>query len=96
VPVRIVPIDPMPMTGVGKVFKPQLRWDAARRVFAGVLSPLTERGIDCKVEVGAHGSHGSLATVRLTGVPEDKREAIANEVQTMLAPFVMRHELVFG
>ena len=96
VPVQIIPVDPMPMTGVGKVFKPQLRWDAARRVFTGVLSPLTERGIDCKVEVGAHGSHGSLATVRLVGVPEDKREAIANEVHTMLAPFVMRHEVVFG
>ena len=38
VPVQIIPIDPMPLTGVGKVFKPQLRWDAARRVFTGVLS----------------------------------------------------------
>ena len=29
-PVQIIPIDPMPLTGVGKVFKPQLRWDAAQ------------------------------------------------------------------
>jgi fatty-acyl-CoA synthase len=96
VPVQIIPIDPMPLTGVGKVFKPQLRWDAARRVFAGVLMPLTERGVDCKVEVGAHGSHGSIATIRLAGLPENQRETIAGEVQTLLAPFVMRHEVVFG
>jgi fatty-acyl-CoA synthase len=96
VPVQIIPIDPMPLTGVGKVFKPQLRWHAAKRVFTGALTPLVERGIDCKVEVGAHGSHGSIATVRLAGLPEDKREAIANEVHTILAPFVMRHEVVFG
>jgi fatty-acyl-CoA synthase len=96
VPVQIIPIDPMPLTGVGKVFKPQLRWDAARRVFAGVLMPLTERGIDCKVEVGAHGSHGAIATIRLAGLPENQRETIAGEVQTLLAPFVMRHEVVFG
>ncbi|HLZ04792.1 MAG TPA: acyl-CoA synthetase [Bradyrhizobium sp.] len=94
VPVQIIPIDPMPLTGVGKVFKPQLRWDAAQRVFSGVLSPLLERGIDCKVKVGAHGSHGSVATVTLSGVGKDEREAVTNEVHTMLAPFVMRHEVV--
>ncbi|WJR78083.1 acyl-CoA synthetase [Bradyrhizobium sp. NP1] len=96
VPVQVIPIDPMPLTGVGKVFKPRLRWDAAARVFANVLAPLRERGIDCNVEVGPHGSHGSIATVTLARVPEAQREAIANEVHTLLAPFVMRHEVVFG
>jgi fatty-acyl-CoA synthase len=95
-PVQIIPIDPMPLTGVGKVFKPQLRWDAARRVFTNILAPLRDRGIDCSVKVGAHGSHGSIATVTLLRVPEDQRQPIANEVQTLLAPFVMRHEVVFG
>ena len=96
VPVQIIPIDPMPVTGVGKVFKPQLRWDAAQRVFAGVLAPLTEKGIDCKVKVGAHGSHGSVATVTIASVAEDKREAVANEVHKLLAPFVIRHEIAFA
>ena len=96
VPVQVIAIDPMPLTGVGKVFKPQLRWDAARRVFTTVLSPLRDRGIECSVAVGPHGSHGSIATVTLTGVAEAQREAIANEVHTLLAPYVMRHEVVFS
>ena len=95
VPVQIIPIDPMPLTAVGKVFKPQLRWDAAKRVFAGVLAPLRERGVDCTVHVGPHGSHGSIATITLVQVPEGAREAIANEVHSLLAPFVIRHEVVF-
>ncbi|WP_456685049.1 AMP-binding enzyme, partial [Bradyrhizobium sp. P5_C11_2] len=95
-PVQIIPIDPMPVTGVGKVFKPQLRWDAAQRVFTKVLAPLAERGIDCKVKVGAHGSHGSIATVTVVGTPEVERGAVAGEVHKLLAPFVMRHEVVFG
>jgi fatty-acyl-CoA synthase len=95
VPVQVIAIDPMPLTGVGKVFKPQLRWDAAGRVFDKVLAPLRERGIDAKVKVGAHGSHGSIATVTLTGVPNDRREAVAGEVHTLLAPFVMRHEVKY-
>jgi fatty-acyl-CoA synthase len=94
VPVQIIPIDPMPLTGVGKVFKPQLRWDAATRVFTSVLSQLTDRGIDCTVKVGPHGSHGSIATVTLRGVASDAREAIENEVHTLLAPFVIRHDVV--
>jgi fatty-acyl-CoA synthase len=94
VPVQVIPIDPMPLTGVGKVFKPQLRWDAATRVFTGVLSQITDRGIDCRVKVGPHGSHGSIATVTLRGVASDAREAIENEVHTLLAPFVIRHDIV--
>ena len=85
----------MPLTGVGKVFKPQLRWDAASRVFTGILAPIRERGIDCRVEVGAHGSHGSLAAVTIRGVPNDQRAALAEEVHRLLNPFVMRHEVVW-
>ena len=95
VPVQIIPIDPMPLTGVGKVFKPQLRWDAAKRVFTNVLAPLTERGINFKVQVGPHGSHGSIATITIMHVPKHKREAVANEVHTLLAPFVMRHQISY-
>jgi fatty-acyl-CoA synthase len=94
VPVQIIPIDPMPLTGVGKVFKPQLRWDAAGRVFTAVLTPLRERGIDCKVKVGPHGSHGSIATVTIAGVTDAQREAVEGEVHALLAPFVIRHEVI--
>jgi fatty-acyl-CoA synthase len=96
VPVQIIQVDLMPLTGVGKIFKPQLRWDAARRVFSSVLDPLAKTGIDCEVEVGPHESHGSIATVKITRVPEHKHEVIANEVDTLLAPFVMRRRIVFA
>jgi len=96
VPVQIIPIEPMPLTGVGKVFKPELRWDAARRVFTNVLAPLADKGIDCKVHVGAHGSHGSIATVTVANIPADRRKAVADEVDALLGPYVMRHEVVWG
>ena len=95
IPVQIFQIDPMPLTGVGKVFKPQLRWDAAKRALTKILAPLTEKGIACGVHVGPHGSHGSIATVTIVNVAEHKRDAVAKEVQTMFAPFALRHEIVF-
>jgi fatty-acyl-CoA synthase len=96
VPVQIFQINPMPLTGVGKVFKPQLRWDAATRVLTMILAPLAEKGIDCSVRVGAHGSHGSLATVTFVNAPDHERDALAAEVHAVLAPFVLRHEIVFS
>ena len=94
-PVQIFQIDPMPLTGVGKVFKPQLRWDAATRVLTRSLAPLAEKGIDCSVRVGPHGSHGSMATVTVVHVPEHERDAVSEKVHSTLAPFVLRHEIVF-
>lgn len=95
VPVQIILVDQMPLTGVGKVFKPQLRWDAARRVFTSALTPLVEGGINCKVQVGPHGSHGTIATIAIASVAKHEREAVADQVDTLLAPFVMRHQIEF-
>lgn len=93
IPVQVVVIDTMPLTGVGKVFKPQLRWDAAQRTFTRALEPLTQRGIALEVRVGAHGTHGSIAIVEISGVAEESRAALAGEIDAVLAPFVIRHEL---
>lgn len=91
VPVDLVFIDTMPLTGVGKVFKPQLRWDAAQRVFEQVLSPLRDEGTDVSVAVGAHGTHGSLATVQVRGVTTDARHDVAARIDELLGPFAMTH-----
>ena len=40
-------IDTVPLTGVGKVFKPQLRWDASTpAIKQKVLLPLREKGME--------------------------------------------------
>jgi fatty-acyl-CoA synthase len=96
VPVAIIQIETMPLTGVGKVFKPHLRWDAAQRVFSNALAPLAENGVTVDVSVGAHGTHGSIATVKISGAPADARAALAREVKAVLDPYVIRHEIVWG
>lgn len=93
VPVAVIPIATMPLTGVGKVFKPQLRWDATKRVFSGILQPLAENGGHIEVAVGAHGTHGSLATVTVSGIPASERDALAKKIHAALDPFTIRHEI---
>ncbi len=96
VPVAVHVIATMPLTGVGKVFKPQLRWDASEKVFRKTLAPLGERGVRCDVAVDAHGTHGSLARITVHGATEDQQALVASEIAERLAPFVLRHEIAWA
>jgi fatty-acyl-CoA synthase len=91
VPVAIHLVDPMPLTGVGKVFKPALRWDAAKRVAGRMLADLSLPGL--RIDAGAHPVHGSLITVTIEGVPQGERADIAKAVQERLGPLTIRHEI---
>ena len=64
VPVQVVPIPLMPLTGVGKIFKPALRLDATQRAFAAALAPLHAEGMTAEVTVRNDATHGTLAVVR--------------------------------
>jgi fatty-acyl-CoA synthase len=62
VPVRIEIIPQMPMTAVGKIFKPKLRHLAVERVCGEVLQA---SGIEAVVTVRDDKSLGAVATIRL-------------------------------
>jgi len=94
-PVHVYLIDAMPLTGVGKVFKPQLRWDAAQRKVSEMLADLQQGDLKCSVSVGSHPVHGSLITVRLQGLAAGQRREIADEVHNRLGPLVMQHEIAW-
>jgi len=93
VPVSLWLVDPMPLTGVGKVFKPALRLDAAQRAAERLLADLALPGL--VVRAAAHPVHGSLLTVQVDGVAEDRREAVGAAVAQRLSALVMRHELAW-
>jgi fatty-acyl-CoA synthase len=93
VPVNLYAVSPMPLTAVGKVFKPELRWTATERVYAQALANLANQGIDLSVHVGAHPTHGTLATIAFRGVPAAARGSIGQQVHERLSPFVIRHEI---
>jgi fatty-acyl-CoA synthase len=95
VPVNVYLIDAIPLTAVGKVFKPALRWDAAQRAVTQMLADLRQQDLQIAIEVGPHPSHGSLITVALKGLPAGARAQIETRVHERLNPLVMRHEIVW-
>lgn len=89
-PVEVVILPTMPLTGVGKVFKPQLRHMAAQLAFERLARSVLGAVPDVTVEVGPHPEHGTLATIKVAGAGG---EAIAR-LRAALMPFQLRHEVV--
>ena len=92
-PVQLYFVDALPLTAVGKVFKPALRRDAAQRAVTRLLADLAPAGGSLEVDVGAHAVHGSVITVVATGVAEADRAMLATRLKERLDPLVLRHEI---
>jgi fatty-acyl-CoA synthase len=90
VPVQAYVVDPMPLTAVGKVFKPALRRDAAERAVRRMLATLAPHvGVDVAVE--PHAEHGTIIRVQLSG--DADREATTARIKAKLDPLTMRHAI---
>ena len=96
VPVQVYFIDAIPLTAVGKVFKPALRWDSTQRAVSRMLADLAPPGATIKVEAGPHAVHGGLITVRVGGVTETERASLAQQVGARLDPLVTKHQIVWA
>ncbi|MBS0221341.1 MAG: acyl-CoA synthetase [Proteobacteria bacterium] len=95
VPVQVVPIPVMPVTGVGKIFKPALRLDAAQRAFDAALAPLRAEGVKAEVTVRNDATYGTLAEVRVEDAAGVSREAIEKRCAELLGGFQIRHAVAF-
>ncbi len=87
IPKEVWIIDAIPVTAVGKTFKPTLRFDAIRRVFEEQLQHLDP---SIRVEVIADDRHGQLALIHVTQLDTARRAAIEGR----LSGFAVSYELV--
>jgi len=95
VPKEIIFLEKMPTTTVGKIFKPQLRFDAVRRVYSRELEALRREGLaeDVRVEVGEHKVYGTLANISVKPRPDTDREQLTERVGEILKQYTIRYEL---
>ena len=85
-PVELFILPELPVTGVGKIFKPALRFDAAQKTLARTLEPLARNGVAIKVEVAAHRTLGTLATIRIKA-PAGQQKALEAKCRELLGQF---------
>ena len=88
-PKRIYVVPSIPMTGVGKIFKPQLRADATARLVRQALQDSTGLG-DAGVHAEPGGKRGMTVTVTLPA----SRAELAPAIEKALAGYLFELRLV--
>ncbi|MBO6825849.1 MAG: hypothetical protein JJ879_06580 [Sneathiella sp.] len=94
-PAEVILIDHMPVTAVGKIFKPDLRYDIIERTYRPLLTEIAGDCISFDISVGAEGSHGILASVTVTVDAENKKPALSEKIQDILGPYPVNYRLFF-
>jgi fatty-acyl-CoA synthase len=92
-PVEVIVLAKLPLTGVGKIFKPELRHIAARLELERALNAQASTSAPIRVDVASHPHHGTLASVRL---PEGMTEEEIAAVRRLLDAYPLRYEIVAG
>ena len=95
-PVQVALIAVMPVTGVGKIYKPALRLEAAQRAFDAAIAPLQAEGVKAAVTVRSDPTYGMLAAVCITAPAGASREAITQRCSELLGGFQIRHAVEFA
>ncbi|MEO1653269.1 MAG: acyl-CoA synthetase, partial [Bacteroidota bacterium] len=92
-PKRVTLIEEMPVTAVGKIFKPKLVWKEIQEVYQIELAGL--EGVSaCEVEVGAHPSKGVLAEIKVQASKEYSKEAIEAQINQCLGAYSYAYHLI--
>ena len=93
IPKQVIIVDQIPLTPVGKIFKPALRWDAIQRVYEEELRQLGDLVESIEVKVSEDKIHGSLATITVKPAPNISKDRIADAVNEILGRYTVKYRL---
>lgn len=95
VPKEVLIIEEMPLTAVGKIFKPKLQWDAVRRVLQSELEKLEKTFEVKEISVGEDPLHGTLAKITLKTSEDATPGQIESQIKILLAGYSIKYRLEF-
>jgi fatty-acyl-CoA synthase len=93
IPKEVYIVDQIPLTPVGKIFKPSLRWQAIQQVYQTELAVLA--GLTESVQVSVHEDkiHGALAVIKIKPAPDASQDEIRQKVDDILARYTVKYML---
>jgi len=95
-PKEILVVDPMPVTAIGKIFKPALRYDAIKRVFDAELAQLSDLAQSIEVKVKEHKVHGTIAQVTAKPATNTDESNLRTRIDELLGRFTVHYEVGVG
>ena len=93
IPKEVKVIKEVPLTAVGKIFKPALRWDATRAIYEDELKALGDLAESVAVDVGEDKVHGTNAVIRIKAAAGADPEAIRKKVPEILSRYTIHYSV---
>ena len=91
IPKEVSVVKEVPLTAVGKIFKPALRWDAIRKTYEEELKSLGDLAESVFVQVGEHKVHGTNALIQIKAASGADPEAIKKKVPEILSRYTVHY-----
>ena len=92
-PKEIRILEKMPLTAVGKIFKPQLRWWAIEEAYSEALTTIRHLSESLSVAVGPDDEHETVARVIMKPAEGSASKEIRQRVDEILGAFSTRYTL---
>lgn len=93
VPKEIIITPQIPLTPVGKIFKPALRWDATRRIYEEELKALGSMVNKLEIAVGEDKTHGTRVTISVALASGHDLSSVAKKIAEILKRYTVYYEV---
>ena len=93
VPKEVAIIEEVPLTPVGKIFKPALRWKAIQKVYQTELEKIKDLTTSMDVTVTEDKVHGSIVAIKINAAPGMSNDQIRDQVGNALARYTVKYRL---
>jgi fatty-acyl-CoA synthase len=93
VPKDVAIIEEVPLTPVGKIFKPALRWQAIQKVYQTELDKISDQTASMEVTVTEDKIHGSMVAITIKAAPGVSDDQIRDQVSELLARYTVKYRL---
>jgi len=93
IPKEVYVVDQIPLTPVGKIFKPSLRWQAIQRVYQAELEVIAELTESIHISVREDKIHGALAVIKIKPATGISHAELRKKVDDLLARYTVKYML---
>lgn len=93
VPKEVIIMDQIPLTAIGKIFKPALRWDAVKRTYEKELKAIADLAGSVKIEVGEDKIYGTSAAIKVKPAFGVDTETIRKRISEVLANYTVHYDV---
>jgi fatty-acyl-CoA synthase len=93
VPKEVFIIEEVPLTPVGKIFKPALRWESIRQVYQRELQAMGDMADAVDVAVKEDKVHGSLATITVKPASRASAQEVKKRVDDILTRYTVKYRV---